>query len=97
MQAAILRRGRRSAPSSSQGVEGGACEGRELADAALVLGGEVGSVRLVGELEEPIVAAVIATDRRGQPARQWWVLGGLVTESGPVGMGLYLFLCQARQ
>jgi hypothetical protein len=79
----------------SKGVEGGAREGCELADPALVLSGEIGSARLVGELKETVVAATVAADRRGEPAAQRRVVGGLVTESGPARMGLHFFLGQA--
>jgi hypothetical protein len=79
---------------SSESVEGGTRERGEPADAVFVLGGEVGSSRLVGELEKPVAAAVLAADCRGQPAPHRWMAVGHVTEAGKVRMGLDLFLRQ---
>ncbi len=57
-----------SALRCAQGIEGRAGEGRELPDPVLVLGREVAPARLVGKLQEPVIAAVVTADRCGQPA-----------------------------
>ena len=80
--------------AARNGVESRPGESGKLAEPVGVLGGEVGARRLVGQLQEAVVAAILPVDRAGQPSAEWRVGRGLGTEGRPGGMGFDLGLGQ---
>jgi hypothetical protein len=84
-------------PNLPERIEADRGRVREALEAALVLGVEIAPVRLVRDLQQPVVEPVLADDRHGeQPAQRWMRARGL-REAAPGGVLLDLVFVEANR
>src|ERR687897_3697389 len=86
----------RSCASGAQCVQRGRRECRKLPHEILVLDAEVASAAFVGELEQPVLPAVLTAYRRRQQAAQRGVVLPALAEPLPGRVGLDFVLGQAH-